>query len=167
MKNAIGTAPRAAQYSAPCCSHDRRTAPGDAGIHDYSSPCCSHGISQRSRTAPRADLISFTRRSPFSLALLCCFTAAARWLHRSRALLVAPFAMVVTRDQVSPHHVHHCTASRAPHAERTVRARAWTVWNGWGGGRKLKPVRHLDRAPSLFFAPSKLDFENLGVTEWT
>lgn len=66
MRNATGTAPRAARHSAPCCSHESRTAPHAARISDYSARCCSHDDFLAFRTAPRADLKSFTRRSPFS-----------------------------------------------------------------------------------------------------
>lgn len=84
MKNNISTAPRAVSYSARCCSDDACTAPRDAGIGDYSAPCGSEGRIPTPVTAPRADLKSFTRRSPFSGAPLHRSTAVASAVRCSR-----------------------------------------------------------------------------------
>lgn len=77
MNNANSTAPRAAPYSAPCCSREPCTAPRAVRIEDYSAPCCSQAYFEAVRTAPRAVLISITRRSPFSSAVLHRFSAPA------------------------------------------------------------------------------------------
>ncbi|GEM_PF-4492199 len=206
MKIEKSTAPGAATYSARWCSREPRTAPRAVRIPDYSAPCGSQGYFEAARTAPRADLISITRRSPFSYVPLHRFAAVApplllptlralpavRRLHPSRTPLVAPFAMsqiapfnlagraLSTGDTTSRvtnqagvtttasaagmqrahpvHQVHHSTASRSPHAGKTVRDHAWTVRDG--GRSKVETPPRPDRAPSLFFAPSKLDFEN-------
>ena len=71
MKNAICTAPRAALYSAPCCSRAGCTAPRAVRIDDYRAPCCSHAIFWGLVTAPRAVLKSITRWE-------CAFAAAPR-----------------------------------------------------------------------------------------
>lgn len=77
MKNANSAAPRAAPYSAPCCSRGPRTAPRAVRIPDYSAPCCSQAHFEAVRTAPGAVLISITRRSPFSFVPLHRFGAVA------------------------------------------------------------------------------------------
>lgn len=77
MKNANSTAPSAAPYSAPCCSRESCTAPRAVRIEDYSAPCCSQAYFEAVRTAPRAVLISITRRSPLSSAVLHRFSAPA------------------------------------------------------------------------------------------
>ena len=117
MKNANSTAPRAAPYSAPCCSRESRTAPRAVRIGDYSAPCCSEATFQTPRTAPRAVLISITKRSAFYFAplhrfqlllhrsprfpLTLCALPALRRLHPSHVSQIAPFARAVTVDTTS------------------------------------------------------------------
>lgn len=146
MKNENSTAPGAAPYSAPCCSRESRTAPGAVRIHDYSAPCCSQAHFEAVRTAPRAVLISITRRSPFSfvplhrfgavapplLLLTLCALPALRRLHPSHMSQAAPFAETGRalhgahhlRPMHPIHHVHQCSRTTT-----TVRDHAGTAWN--------------------------------------
>lgn len=114
MKNENSTAPGAAPYTAPCCSREPRTAPGAVRIHDYSAPCCSQAQLEAIRTAPRAVLISITRRSPFSFVPLhrfgdvapgsCC--TSFQGLRPERRELHGAHPM---RPLHPMHHVHQCT----------------------------------------------------------
>ncbi len=114
MKNANSTAPRAAPYSAPCCSRGPRTAPRAVRIPDYSARCCSQAHFEAVRTAPRAVLISITRRGPFSFVPLHRFGAVApgscctsfQGLRPERRELHGAHPM---RPLHPMHHVHQCT----------------------------------------------------------
>lgn len=120
MKNTNGTAPRAAPYSAPCCSRGPRTAPRAVRIHDYSAPCCSHGHFEAVRTAPRAVLISITRRSPFSFVPLHrCGAVASPLLLLTLCALPALHVVHHLRPLHPMHVVHQCTTFTT--ADRTHR----------------------------------------------
>lgn len=134
MKNESSTAPGAAPYSAPCCGREPRAAPRAVRIPDYSAPCCSQAHSEAVGTAPRAVLISITRRSPFSFVPLHRFGAVApgygctsfqgprperRELHGAHPM----------RPMHPMHHVHQCTrfTNAVRHLARTVRARMYAM----------------------------------------
>lgn len=114
MKNENSTAPGAAPYSAPCCSREPRTAPRAVRIPDYSAPCCNQACFKSVRTAPRAVLISITRRSPFSFVPLHRFGAVApgcgctsfQGLRPERRELHGAHPM---RPLHPMQHVHQCT----------------------------------------------------------
>lgn len=130
MKNENSTAPRAARYSAPCCSQESRTAPRAVRIGDYSAPCGSNAPFWMVRTAPRAVLISITKRSAFSFVPLHRFTAVAsavrcgrfkasrtttaplHRLHPSNMSQIAPFDLAGGDDP-------YCTPP-GPHGTRAL-----------------------------------------------
>lgn len=104
--------------------------------------------------------------APFAMSQIAPFNLAGRALSTGDTTSrvtnqagVTTTASAAGMQRAHPvHQVHHSTASRSPHAGKTVRDHAWTVRDG--GRSKVETPPRPDRAPSLFFAPSKLDFEN-------